>query len=326
MAVSAVLNGTGSNVTVSAEKAERIRQAAKELRYQTNSLARSFRNTRTGQIAVVFQNFGRFLAHSPYRGEVMNGVMEALFPNNYTLCMCPKLIRDGDPEVIADGRFDGVLWCRPDFSEGSAQVLQETTVPVVILHAPPGSVLGIPTFCADNDGAMRRVVSHLVSLGHERIAFAIDRISETTVEGQTRYEALRSAAFRAGLPQPQCIVVSTDDELLTRYRSPSAPHTALVCFSDELAINLIDRCHELGVDVPGDISIIGFDSSAFCDRITPKLTSIDQPVERMAFDATLHLISLIRAVESGAPPSSAISFVYDCGLDVRESTAPPRTH
>jgi LacI family transcriptional regulator len=327
MAVSVVLNGAGGRkVTVTPEKAERIREAARELRYQPNHLARSFRNNRTGQVAVVFQHFGHFRSHSSYRGDVMNGVMDALFPHDYTLSLCPKLMRSGGTGFVSDGRFDGVLWCRPDLTEDSAIALQEARVPVVMMHAPPGTVLGVPTFCADNEGAMRRVVSHLISLGHERIAYVIDPVSEHSVEGQARSEALKSAARRAGLPEPDVLILEQDHGILARYASPhSAPHTAFVCFSDELAGFVLASCERFGVDVPGDISIVGFDSSPLCETTRPRLTSVAQPVERMAFEATTHLLSLIRATEGDSAPMAATSTLYDCALDVRESTGPVRT-
>lgn len=327
MAVSAVLNGAGGQkVTVTTEKAERIRQAARELRYQPNHMARTFRRGRTGQVAVVFQNFGRFFPQSAYRGDVMNGVMEALFPNDYTLSLCPKLIREGNPNTISDGRFDGVLWCRPDLSEASTLAMQEATVPVVMMHAPPGTVLGVPTFCADNDGAMRRVVAHLVSLGHERIAYVIDPVSEHSVEGWARAEALRSAARRAGLIEPDVLILEKDHSILARYALPDAPHTALVCFSDELAGFVLQSCLRLGVDVPRHISVVGFDSSPLCETTVPRLTSVNQPVERMAFEATTHLLNIIRSSEEGTSPSAVTSTLYDCALDIRESTGPVCTH
>lgn len=327
MAVSAVLNGGGNRkVTVTAEKAERIREVARELRYHPNQQARSFRSGKTGQIAVVFQNFGRFTTRSSYRGEVMNGVMDALFPNDYTLSLCPKLIRTGDAAFAADGRFEGVLWCRPDLTEVSVVSIQESRVPLVMMHAPPGAVLGVPTFCADNDGAMRRVVSHLLSLGHERLAYVIDPVSEHSVEGQARSEALKGAARRAGLPEPDVIVLERDHSILARYAKPGAPHTALVCFSDELALFVLASCEKYGVRVPHDVSVVGFDSSQVCEASKPRLTSVSQPVERMAFEATTHLLSIIRAADEGSPALAATSTLYDCGLDIRNSTAPPRTH
>lgn len=322
MAVSVVLNGAGGRrVTVTPEKAARIREAARELRYQPNHLARSFRNRRTGQVAVVFQNFGHFRPHSSYRGDVMNGVMDALFPHDYTLALCPKLMREDGTALVADGRFDGVLWCRPDLTDASAAALQEARVPIVTMHAPPGTVQGVPTFCGDNEGAMRRVVDHLAELGHRRLAFVIDPVSESSVEGRARAEALRAAAHRAGLPAPDVLVLTHDHRGLARYGTADAPHTALVCFSDELAGFVLRSCADLGVDVPGHVSLVGFDSSPLCDTMRPRLTSVNQPVERMAFEATTHLLQLIRAADGGELPAAAAT-LYDCVLDVRGSTGP----
>jgi LacI family transcriptional regulator len=327
MAVSVVLNGAGGKkVSVTLEKAERIRQAARDLHYQPNHMARSFRRGRTGQVAVVFQNFGRFLPQSPYRADVMNGVIEALFPQDYTLSLCPRLMRGDNPSFVSDGRFDGVLWCRPDLTEDCSTALQQANVPVVMMHAPPGTVLGVPTFCADNDGAMRRVVSHLLSLGHERLAYVIDPVSEHSVEGQARAEALKSAASRAGLAEPEVIILGKDHSLLARYASSNPPHTALVCFSDELAGFILSSCDRFGVRVPEHISLVGFDSSPLCEASKPRLTSIHQPVERMAFESTTHLLALIRAAEEGNPTPSATSTLYDCQLDIRDSTGPARSH
>lgn len=322
MAVSAVLNGAGRNVKVSQEKAEHIRRVARELRYQPNHLARSLRSRRTGMVGVVFQHFVGFPDSAPYFTNLLNGVMAALFPADYTLALCPKLIVGGDADCISDGRFDGVLWCRPDFTEASLETIQCSSVPVVMLHAPPGAVPGVPTFCADNDGAMRAVVRHLRGLGHERIAFAVDPVSEHTVEGRARRHALIDA-----LGGPVDVLVWGDDyDGAARYARPDAPHTALVCFSDHTAGIVLRACMAAGVRVPRDLSVVGFDSSPFCETTKPRLTSVAQPVERMAQAATSHLLSLIREAAEGASSSPTVSSIYDCGLDLRESTGPVRTH
>jgi len=87
---------------------------------------------------------------------------------------------------------------------------------------------------------------------------------------------------------------------------------------------VLTACHRHGVTVPRDLSVVGFDSSSFCDSTKPRLTSVNQPVERMAFAATNHLLTLIREVADGTPPSPTVSSIYDCGLDIRETTAAPR--
>lgn len=325
MAVSVVLSGSGNRrVTVSPEKAERIRQVAQELRYRPNHVARSLKSQRTHQVAVVFQHFCGIGPQNPYHVQVLNGVTSALFPKGYAMTLCPKMIVDGDVGSISDGRFDGVLWCRPEFDQESLAAIRDAVVPVVMMHVPAGMADGIPTFCADNMGAMRLVVDHLANLGHERMAFVIDPLSVQSVEGQARSEAFVLAALRLGFPKPEIIVLERDHSILERYAKPEAPHTALVCFSDELAGFVLQSCDRYGVRVPEDVSIVGFDSSPFCETTRPRLTSVSQPVDRMAHAATTHLLTLIQESENGASRSPMACCLYDCGLDVRDSTAPPR--
>lgn len=325
MAVSAVLNGTGRNVKVSPEKADHIRQVARDLRYQPNTLARSLRSRQTNMVAVVFQHIERLGEERPYYPQLLNGVMAALFPADYTLCLCPKLNQGSDAQFVSDGRFDGVLWCRPDFTEASLKHIQNSAVPIVMLHAPPGSVAGVPTLCADNESAMRAVIAHLTELGHERIAFIIDPITAPTVEGRARVRAFQVAAERMEAVTDVFVWEHRADEVAA-YKSPSAPHTALVCFSDAVAGQVLLACQRHGISVPGDISVVGFDSSSFCEGTKPRLTSVNQPVEEMAFAATRHLLDLIRNANEGKAATPTVSTVYDCGLDVRESTGPIQSH
>ncbi len=325
MTVSAVVNGTGKNVKVSAEKAALIRKIAAELKYRPNRLARSLRNSRTNMIGVVFQHFDRLGEEKPYYPQLLNGVMAALFPANCTLALCPSLILGNDAGSISDGRFDGVLWCRPDLDEDSVEAIKTSNVPVVMMHAPAGSIAGIPTFCADNHGAMKLVVNHLKELGHRRIAYVIDPVNQHTAEGTARRDAFLTAALSSGLA-PDSLVWDEDCPDISEYKTSARPHTALVCFSDTLAGRVLAACDRESVSIPGDVSVIGFDSSSFCEGTKPRLTSVNQPVENMAHAATLYLLSLIRdkAEESSSEPT--VSFVYECGLDVRDSTAPPSTH
>lgn len=322
MAVSAVLHGTGRNVKVSADTSETIRRVARELRYQPNHLARFLRTNRTNTIGVVFQHFERLSDDNPYYPQLLNGIMAALFAVDYTLALCPKLVQHSADGLISDGRFDGVLWCRPDFTEASLEDLRHSATPVVMMHAPPGSAPGVATFCADNEGALRLVIQHLVGLGHKKIAFVIDPVNSHTAEGRSRSAAYASAMLEAGL-EPETVIWHSTLEELEPYRSRNRPHTAMACFSDTLAGRLLEGCRQLGILVPHDLSVVGFDSSSFCDRTIPRLTSVNQPVELMAREATSHLLALIDRRRDGESETSTVCSVYPCRLDVRDSTAAP---
>jgi LacI family transcriptional regulator len=99
----------------------------------------------------------------------------------------------------------------------------------------------------------------------------------------------------------------------------------LAAFSDYHAGRLLAACQQFGIRVPDDLSVVGFDSSTFCETTTPRLTSVSQPVERIAHEATTHLLSLIDGGSDGNSSDEPRSFIYDCGLDVRDSTSRPRS-
>lgn len=322
MTVSSVLHGSGANVRVSAETAERIRNVAEELNYKPNTLARSLRNKKTEMVGVVCQDLDRLTEENPYYPQLLSGIMAALFPRGYTLALCPALLDARIDPSLSDGRFDGLLWARPDFTDKSLAAIRKSHVPIVMMHAPENSAPGIPTFTADNDDAMRQVVDHLAGLGHRSIAFVVDEFNEHTAEGNMRFAACRKAANETGL-EVTLWVWDERTRTLDKFIAQNRHLTAMVCFSDTLAGQILASCAQLGVVVPRDISVVGFDSSSFCERTHPRLTSVHQPVDRIAFEATNHLLTLIQLRDGGGAMPPPLSSLYACSLDVRDSTARP---
>jgi DNA-binding LacI/PurR family transcriptional regulator len=320
MAVSKVLHGKGANVRVGAETAETIRRVAGELRYQPNRLARSFRQQKTQTIGLVFAHFGRIGDLDGYFAAFLNGVMSATFQSEYGLTICPNLVRLSENGVSNDGRFDGLLWCKPDYTQQSAESIQRSELPVVMMHAPEGEGPNVPRFCCNNVLGLNLAVEHLVGLGHRRIGFVIDDFNRTTAEGRARVAGFNLAMCEHGLD------VTPEEILCWRVERPEIEqfmqqpnrHTALIVFSERQAVAILNQAETLGISVPQELSVVGFDSTAFCDTTRPRLTAISQPIEKMAFDATNVLISTIE----GSQLSSNL-FIYPCGLDIRESTARP---
>ncbi len=320
MAVSKVLHGKGANVRVGALTAETIRRVASELRYQPNRLARSFRQQKTHTIGLVFSHFGRIGDHDGYFPAFLNGVMSATFQSEYGLTICPKLVKLSANGVINDGRFDGLLWCKPDYTVQSAESIERSEIPIVMMHAPEGDGPKVPRFCCDNDLGLKLAVEHLVQLGHSRIAFIVDPFNHSTAEGRARISGFLSAM------REQNLETSADDVQFWQMDNPELSvmlkqtnrHTAVICFSERQAVSVLKEAERLGVSVPRELSVIGYDSTNYCETTRPRLTAISQPIEQMAFDATNVLISYIEAEQSNSR-----TFIYPCGLDIRESTACP---
>jgi LacI family transcriptional regulator len=319
MAVSKVLHGKGDTVRVSKEKALLILRVAKELNYQPNYLARSLRSRKTRTIALVFDHFQRIGDQTGYFNQLFNGAMGAAFEGEYSLTICPRL-NSLDGRRLFDGRFDGLVWGKPDVSDDTREAIESATIPVVCLHLPAEVSPPVPVFCCDNRQGLRMGVEHLAKLGHERIAFVIDDVNQNLIEASARWQAFRQALQESGLEAcPDApLIWRHQDGQLARLMSSARRPTALICFSEYLAVSIVRQAEKTGVQIPNDLSIVGYDSTVFCDTSTPRLTAISQPVEQMAHDATQHLISIIEGTKM-APQH----FVYPCGLDIRESTARP---
>lgn len=323
MSACAVLTGGGGNVRVSEAKSTLIREKARELNYQPNLMGQALRTRRTQTIGVVLQHLYSFGEEPYYYQQLLDGIMSALFPRGYSLLLSPMLVQSEGQVKISNGRFDGILWCSPDLIETSVESAMGLGMPLVMVHAPQEIAQGAPSFAADNDLAMQRVVDHLVDLGHESIGFVVKQHVAKTVEGQGRAEAFLKAAKNRGV-KADVLHWEYEAPELDRYRSDNLPHTALAAFNDVHASHLLSRAIELGISVPNDLSVVGFDSSALCERTVPHLTSVFQPVEQIAREATECLLNLINASAESASDLSHYSTLYDCRLDIRASTAPCR--
>jgi LacI family transcriptional regulator len=325
MSVCAVLTGGGRNVKVSDEKAKLIREKAKELHYEPNLQARGLRTSKTDTIGVVLQHLTSFGEEPYYYQQLLDGIMTALFPQGYTLALSPMLVQGGGAPRISNGRFDGVLWCCQDFQETSIETTRNLRMPLVMVHAPKDVALGVPNFAADNESAMERIVDHLVGMGHERIGFVVKPHVSQSAEGKARMSAFLKAA-EGHRVLGEVLLWEYEAEELANYASNAAPHTALAAYNDVHAGHLLSRAMELGIRVPDDLSVVGFDSSNFCERTQPRLTSVHQPIERIAHEATECLLRLINADRATISEIRRDSTLYDCQLDIRDSTAAPNPH
>ncbi len=321
MAVSKVLHGKGANVRVGKDTADLIRKVAQDLSYQPNALARSFRLRRTKTIGLMFDNWTRVSGGSQYFAHLLDGVTSAAFPRGYAMTICPQLSDGG--EAINDGRFDGLIWAKFKSTPESLIKLERSRTPVVVLHASSPEIVarGAHTVCCDNQHAMKDAVDHLVALGHRRIAFASPQAIEHNDETMGRVEGVKSALKAHGLDfEPQDFLnLDYDGTGFKEWWDLNPPHTALILRSEAQAGGVYKCAAELGVRIPDDLSVVGFDSTSYCDTLSPRLTAVSQPIEEMAQRATELLLAIIEG-RSTIPPTD---HVFSCGLDIRESTARP---
>ncbi|MHB8636567.1 MAG: LacI family DNA-binding transcriptional regulator [Fimbriimonadaceae bacterium] len=316
--VSRVLHGGADSIRVSSETAERVRRVAAEMGYLTDAPARATRERRTGMIGVLQgDGFARLrFASNSYFATLMDGIVDGAVAHGYAVGICPELLGANPEGAMADGRFDGFIWYSTFVSLAAEEYIKRCALPIVVLHADAATLDNrIPTVVCDNDTGIKLAVDHLADLGHQRIGFIFDgrlRNSESAERG----EFLFLHAHERGL-EVAFIDLGPGVDALDAYFKAAPRETAFVAHSEQYAVDAIKAARRHGLRTPEDISVIGYDSTAFCDYQSPPLTAISQPLEAMGAKAVDLLVGLI----DGKAPT-AMETVLPCGFDVRASTGP----
>jgi LacI family transcriptional regulator len=321
MAVSKVLHGRGVTVRVGEERAKEIRRVAEELNYIPNQNARNLRGERRYNIGLVMDSLGPMAIGSRYLAHLYDGLQSACFEKGYSLTICPKLHAD-HKRFIADGRFDGIVWAKYHLDPETSRIANRVGLKIVHLHVPP-SLAPEDThdyFCADNRQAMMLGVKHLFDLGHKRIDFGMDFDNIGSAEDMDRWQAFQQACTELGLtPGLRVIMAYQSDDAEKWLRNP-ARGTGIILRTENLAPQIYEAAAKLNLTIPDDLSVVGFDSTEFCDIVKPRLTSIHQPITELVYEAVSLLIRRIEGDES-----EKRTHLHPCGFDVRESTGPPPT-
>jgi DNA-binding LacI/PurR family transcriptional regulator len=312
--VSLVMSGKARG-RVSPEVQETVLLAARELGYHPNAAARSLRLGRTFSIALVVANVA-----NPFFASVLRGAEHAARKQRYAVMLLDTM-NDPDwlqwvPDVLAARALDGcILYIGDPISEAEAQAFGRN---IVLIEAESPSASSI---LLDVYQAATQATEHLIALGHTRIGYlAADYAKETF---RLRFAAYEQALLKAGIaPNTQwtgraTFDVETATATATRLlRQPDTP-TAIVCDDDLLAAAVYKSAAILGLHVPRDLSIVGFDDIELARLLQPELTTVAIPAEEIGKTS----IRLMQKLLSGQGPSTQH---VPLRLMVRGSTALPR--
>jgi DNA-binding LacI/PurR family transcriptional regulator len=320
--VSYVLNGRASEARITKETCDRVMAAARELDYRPSAVAKSLVSKRANAISVVFQYANYFSAGSSFINEVMRGVCEICVEADVNLILHTRSFTNTESEVAAlmDGRSDGVLLLR-DYRDPLAEQLVARGFPCVLFFTRSSS--NSLFVDADNFSGGRVATEHLISLGHKRIAFI--RGSVGSVASNDRLLGCRSALENHGLTLAENMICQMEDPTAANLSMVdwvrNVEPTAILCWSDDVAVKCMQILQQSGFSIPNDISVVGFDSSEACERVTPTLTSMRQPLFEMGKLAAENLIKIIDGKSSEVDCA-----LFPLTLDVRGSTAPTSSH
>jgi DNA-binding LacI/PurR family transcriptional regulator len=292
-----------------------IHNLAKQMGYVPSVLARSLVARRTATIGVAITDLA-----DPYYARLMLGIEAAAAAQNYQVVLS-SYYRDAARElaIVRDfhmRRMDGLIITGSEIEEAYQATDNHFFMPIVLINRPnfPYSV------SVDRLRGAQKIVEHLIELGHRRIA-------HITEGAKYRVKSRRLRGYLAALTKHQLEVddnlivdgdggISGGIQAVARLLDVAKPPTAIFCFNDMTAIGAINALRQKGYDVPGDISVAGYDDLEMAAYFHPALTTVRQQTYQLGHSAVTMLLKLI-AGEIDVRP-----IMMEPEVVVRQSTAP----
>ncbi len=295
---------------VSAEKRELVLESAQELGYRLNSAARSLVAHESGVLGVVLNDLG-----NAHHAQIVNGVEAAARERGLRTLIthgarhAHELVHQTN--TLLEMQVDGLIIVSSWMPEDTLQSLGQEIPTVVVAHLdhPPAE---IDLVASDDFTGSTAAAAHLIQRGRTRLAYLTRSMSATS---KARWYGIRDRAHSAGL-KPELVYFTSEDISTLRNGLEQHLWDGVVTNNDQTAAEVLKLAHELGVRVPEDLAIVGYDNTPLAELLYPSLTSVDQPQEAMGQRA-LELL-LARKADREAPP---VRDYYAPELVVRNSTS-----
>jgi LacI family transcriptional regulator len=293
---------------------ERVLAVATELGYRPSPAARSLITGRTANIGIVVPDLG-----NPFFTGVLKSVQARAREAGYAV-----LVGDSDEDPAAEEELvrmmakqvDGVLLCSPGIKDGLITALAENQ-PLTLVNR---RIRGIGATLMDSAGGMRQIVGHLADLGHERCAYLNG--PRNSWSNRERRRGLRAAARQRNVeivelgPFPP----RYDGGVRAADLAMAADVTAILAYNDVMALGVLARLRDLGIDVPGRLSVTGFDDLVFAAVCAPPLTTVAMPVQQAGRSAVDLLLGQLDHKDT-----ATTQLDLPTHLIVRATTAAPPT-
>jgi DNA-binding LacI/PurR family transcriptional regulator len=324
MTVSRAINENGY---VSSEARERILRAIKELDYHPNGLARSLKRRRTHVVGILLPDIGH-----PFSAELGKHLEETFLARGYTsfISTSQRSIEREQAALNAffDHRVDGIVVATLETRAGNDALVRLVNrgVPTVIV----GRTLShhnVDQVNADHWKGGHEMVRHLVGLGHRRIGFI--GASVLMNASVARFQGYVDALREFGCPVSTELIIGPEDaespafatqeegyEGMKRLAALNTPPTAVFARNDAVAMGALRAARDLGLSVPDDVAIAGFDNLPISAYTSPPLTTVNQPTAVLGHRAAEFVLDRIE----GRVSSERRDLRLDCDVVVREST------
>lgn len=312
--VSKALNGSAE---VSEATRANVAAIAARLGYRPNSIARSLKVRRTHTLGVITND-----REGAFTTAMVHGVADIASGHNFGVFLCNSyggVAKERQHiELLLDRQVDGIIMTGFKVEERGAPATPTGNVPLVYLYSYT-SATDSPCVLPDDEGGARLAAEHLIGLGRRRIAF---------INGPPNYEAthLRLAGYRRSLAEhgfaPDGSLVETSGDwnqdsgfrLAQRLMAQTDQPDAILCANDDLAAGAILGLSELGLKVPDDVAIVGFDDRPFAAHLPIPLTTVALPLSEMGQEAARKLFDAL-----AGEPAANEQIRVPCRLIVRAS-------
>lgn len=319
MTVSRVINNEGN---VSPATRERVQAVIRELNYAPNAAAQRLAAAKGVKIALLYDN-----PSAGFMSEFLLGALDESSRNGSQLLVLKHEESDevaSTVEAILASGVDGVV-LPPPLSESEETIERLIKLDIAMVAVAPGwPSTQMSTVRIDNERAARDIADHLLSLGHRRFGFIAGHPNQAASE-QRRWGFVDQLG-KAGVPSSHIAQeqgyftyksgLAAAEKLLARDRRP----TAIFAANDDMAAATLSVARGMGLAVPGDLSVVGFDDTAIAGEISPALTTVRQPVTDMAAKAVALLAEELRRRRNGEVDFTQA--LHEHALVVRESTGP----
>ncbi len=317
MTASRALSGEGY---ASDETRAKVQAAAKQLGYTPNALARMMKGGKTNVIGVVVNEVS-----SPVINAIVHALSEEVRKVEMDLFIYNSLGDLGADKgkrvsELLHGLWDGLLYVLPRMTDDYLETLEKNPSPIVLINYFRHET-SLPVVRADNFNGARDAVAHLIELGHRRIGFI--RGTSYTGQSEERERGYCAALADAGIPLDPGLVrdgwfqerggLEAGRELMAM----AEPPTAIFAGSDMMAFGCMNAIREKGLQIPKDVSVIGFDDIPAATLTQPPLTTLRHPFQAMAQAAVQELVRRIRGL-----PGRRHRIEFPSEFVIRESTAP----
>ncbi|MGE8203002.1 LacI family DNA-binding transcriptional regulator [Heyndrickxia sp. NPDC080065] len=321
VSVTTVSRGLNGYSDVSEKTREKILRVAKELNYSPNTLARSLVMNKSKTIGLLVSGLNKSSAKDNITFEMLSGINEFVGESDYDLVLfsttSTKQREKTYTQLCKERRVDGVIIQGIRTDDPYLKEVVESEIPCVLIDIPLTSP-NVGYVTTDNVLGAKKGVQHLIDSGHTNIGLINGH--DFAFVSQQRLQGYKDAFQKANLPIRNEWIANGEfseeaaEQAALKLLKEHPELTAVFCASDLMALGVIKAARKMGIEVPKELSIVGFDDIILASYVTPSLTTISQNTFRMGYEATKLLLDILE----GRTDNHVVTLGTE--LRIREST------